>query len=244
VRMDLSSSPAIVDALIRLGGFAPIVDGVVISQDPPHVHSSGNGVELSWPLSEGRFVVCLSPYEFDTDRKGMILRYRIDGWPQDWSLDSFGLSIGEVGNLRSYLRNGYTSWDGSFYVEPEALRGLGLIDDKMRQGYGMTQLLPRTGRGSVRPSRASRFSSSLMTKWRTRFASGQPRWHSMHGQARGYPRIASPVGAHGTTSMVRWMRPAFAIIWLPRLRRRRVGCRSAFSKLTTASRLKWAIGWR
>lgn len=57
--------------------------------------------------------------------------------------DSFGIRFAYVENLRVYLRNGYHSWDGSFYVEPEADR------TRVETGFAMTQLLPRSGSGSV-----------------------------------------------------------------------------------------------
>jgi len=149
MRFELSPSPAIINPLIRLGGFAPLVDGKIATQEPPHVDTSGPGTELSWGLPEGRFVLNVAPHEIEPGHTGLILRYRIEGRPEGNLLDSIGLHIKEIGNLRSYLRNGYTSWDGSFYVEPEALRGMDLVDGRMRQGFGMTQLLPRTGEGSA-----------------------------------------------------------------------------------------------
>ncbi len=43
---------------------------------------------------------------------------------------------------------GYQSWDGSYFVEPDALSGL-IPDPKMLTGHAMTALLPRRGAGAV-----------------------------------------------------------------------------------------------
>ncbi|MBI5649109.1 MAG: hypothetical protein HZC40_01460 [Chloroflexi bacterium] len=75
------------------------------------------------------------------------LRYWIAGLND--APDSFGVGFQRVENLRAYLRNGYTSWDGSFYVEPEALRDFQEYEARPETGFAMTQLLPRDKTGSV-----------------------------------------------------------------------------------------------
>jgi alpha-galactosidase len=77
------------------------------------------------------------------------VRYWIEGLPPSLALDSFGLQFQAVENLRSYLRNGYTSWDGSTYVDVEALADFGLHETRPETGYAMTQLLPRHGENSL-----------------------------------------------------------------------------------------------
>ena len=51
----------------------------------------------------------------------LVLRYWLEDLPKDTVLDSFGLCFEQVENVHQYLRNGYFSWDGSYYVQPEAL---------------------------------------------------------------------------------------------------------------------------
>ncbi len=77
------------------------------------------------------------------------LRYWLGRPPDGVSLDSFGLRFDRVENLSTYLRNGYYSWDGSFYVEPEGLQQWEEYERRPEIGYAMTQLLPRSGSGSV-----------------------------------------------------------------------------------------------
>jgi hypothetical protein len=73
------------------------------------------------------------------------LRYWVEGLAPSHALDSFGLQFQGVENLRAYLRNGYTSWDGSAYVDIEALADFGPHEARPELGYAMTQLLPRHG---------------------------------------------------------------------------------------------------
>lgn len=53
------------------------------------------------------------------------LRYWIEGLAPSQALDSFGLYFQEIENVRSYLWNGYTSWDGSAYVDVESVIDFG-----------------------------------------------------------------------------------------------------------------------
>jgi len=80
---------------------------------------------------------------------GLWLRYWLEGVPTSQALDSFGLHFQGIENLRAYLRNGYTSWDGSAYVDVEALADFGPLETRPETGYAMTQLLPRHGEKSL-----------------------------------------------------------------------------------------------
>jgi hypothetical protein len=71
------------------------------------------------------------------------LRYWVGALAPDFMLDSFGLRFEAVENMRLYLRNGYNSWDGSSYHEPEAMQDPNA--DRPETGYAMTQILPRIG---------------------------------------------------------------------------------------------------
>lgn len=54
-----------------------------------------------------------------------------------------------MSNVRQYLRNGYMSWDGSYFVEPAAAREVVKADPTIAQGYASTALLPHDGSGAV-----------------------------------------------------------------------------------------------
>jgi len=84
------------------------------------------------------------------DAQGHIrIQYWVERLPQDLVLDSFGLCCEQVENLRQYLRNGYFSWDGSYYVQPDTMAGFEGNVSQFETGYGMCQLLPRHGSGSL-----------------------------------------------------------------------------------------------
>ncbi|MBN1119765.1 MAG: alpha-galactosidase [Anaerolineae bacterium] len=79
----------------------------------------------------------------------VVLRYWLEGLDPSLVLTSFGLQFQEIENLRAYLRNGYTSWDGSAYVDVEALADFGPHEIRPDTGYAMTQLLPHHGEKSL-----------------------------------------------------------------------------------------------
>src|SRR5918993_61906 len=70
------------------------------------------------------------------------------GVPPSLEVDGFGFRIGGIEGVRAYLRSGYFSWDGSFYVAPSALSALD-ANPKLATGYAMTQLLPERGEGGA-----------------------------------------------------------------------------------------------
>jgi alpha-galactosidase len=85
------------------------------------------------------------------DESGRIwLRYWLESIPEDTALMSFGLRFNLVGEARAFLRNGYFSWDGSYYV---ALNDI--APDSSVQGYAMTQFLPTADGIARRPLSAA-----------------------------------------------------------------------------------------
>jgi len=65
------------------------------------------------------------------------------------------------------LRNGYNSWDASFYVEPEGLAELPSYETHTSSGFAMTQLLPRFGSSHLVLGfdRHDRFQHTLALIW-------------------------------------------------------------------------------
>jgi hypothetical protein len=74
-----------------------------------------------------------------------LLRYWIAGFPEQLRLDSFGLHFSAVENVRAYLRQGYHSWDGSYYIDPETSGRAAGETPEIQTGFAMTQFLPRSG---------------------------------------------------------------------------------------------------
>ncbi|MBI5300493.1 MAG: alpha-galactosidase [Chloroflexi bacterium] len=131
---------------ISLSGLRPVVNGVALNDAPVQVvHNDARGSELNFSLPDGAFGV-----EVTRENESRVwLRYWIANPSQNFALDSFGIRFAQIENLRAYLRNGYTSWDGSFYVEPDALRAWEEYETRPETGFAMTQLVPRSGASSV-----------------------------------------------------------------------------------------------
>jgi hypothetical protein len=73
------------------------------------------------------------------------IRAVLDG---DHQPASIGIRLRARG-VRQYLRNGYTSWDGSYFVDPRAARDVATSDPSITAGYAMTALLPIAGDGAL-----------------------------------------------------------------------------------------------
>lgn len=118
--------------MIGLHEFLPLLDGVV----PGHLVESDG----SWRLADGS--------RMRLERNGERWRVVLDGFAGERRIASLGLRL-TAGNVRQYLRNGYMSWDGSFFVEPGAAGEVAKADPKLTEGYAMTALLPHGGPGAT-----------------------------------------------------------------------------------------------
>jgi hypothetical protein len=97
-------------------------------------------------LGNGLFTLEISQ---DPDAGRIWIRCGLEGFDLAQPLDSFGLHFHEIENLRAYLRSGYTSWDGSAYVDVDSLAELDPREARPELGYAMTQLIPRQGEGTL-----------------------------------------------------------------------------------------------
>ena len=126
---------------VIFSGLLPLVDGSVPEHEP--VLATDNA--LDWRLRDGSTV----QLHWGQAREGLQLSLSLSGFAGEKRLQSLGLRIGTVGNVRQYLRNGYTSWDGSYFVEPDAARLAGEADPKILTGHAATALLARGGGAAV-----------------------------------------------------------------------------------------------
>ena len=128
---------------VTLRGAEPVLNGIPLEAWTCEVISVDHeGIELRYlSPSLGRGIFGLQANQSDSQIK---IRYWVEGLPPDLVLDSFGLRFDQVENVRQYLRNGYFSWDGSYYVQPDTIP----VDPSaahVETGYGMCQFLPRYG---------------------------------------------------------------------------------------------------
>lgn len=147
--LDPSMNLNIETSLVSLLGAQPVLDGLILEDRQVEVENNDQAILLRYnaPALQGGVFVLQTRRP---DSAGRVwLRYWLEDLPADRRLDSFGLHFDRVENLRAYLRQGYFSWDGSFYVQPEALAGLEDGDSHLLTGYAMTQILPRSGPGAV-----------------------------------------------------------------------------------------------
>lgn len=111
------------------------------------IHSDSEQIELRYTsLSLGGSAFGLKVIH---QEERISIRYWLERLPLDLILDSFGLRFEQVENVRQFLRNGYFSWDGSYYVQPDTLPTIEEGMPRVETGYGMCQFLPRYGSGSL-----------------------------------------------------------------------------------------------
>jgi hypothetical protein len=141
---------------ILLTKVAPLVNGSVMRCHAPHVEPTATGWTVSWPIRDGvgtRFVLAITSIANagDAAAHGLRLDVSLEA-PAGTTLepiDSLGLSIGRAANVLRYLRNGYTSWDGSYFVEPDSGRGIVDADPGALTGHAVTALVARSGGAAV-----------------------------------------------------------------------------------------------
>jgi alpha-galactosidase len=134
------SGPAFGALGIRLAEISPLIDGEVPAHGPPEIA----GDRIAWPLDEGRAVL-----EIVREGEALRLRFRCDGLAAGRSVDSLGLRFARGTGVRRYLRNGYQSWDGSFFVAPGTPAGDGPPGKAPTLGFAMTALLGEGNEGAL-----------------------------------------------------------------------------------------------
>jgi alpha-galactosidase len=116
----------------------PLIDGAV----PAVARREERDGEIVWHLEGGGAVRLIIAQDGDLQR----LRVSLDGAAS--APLSLGIRMAARG-VRSYLRNGYQSWDGSFFVEPGTPAGDGPPPKAPTLGFALTALLPESGSGAL-----------------------------------------------------------------------------------------------
>lgn len=151
---------------MQLAGVVPLVDGEPPACEVPTLVAGGNVWTLTWKLADGsgRSVVLKVRREAGADgtraasaetrspaqdQAVLVLDIALEGVRIDERVDSVGLRFGAVSGVLRYLRNGYTSWDGSYFVEPTNADDLAGAGAAVSNGYAMTALVGRAGGTAV-----------------------------------------------------------------------------------------------
>ena len=122
--------------VVSLYGLRPVVNGTVY--DVRGTAQDDGTITFSLPTISSDTQLWFEVSVQGEHHLGM--RYGLSGFPETEALRSFGIRFEQVSNLRAFLRNGYFSWDGSYYVQPEEYAVGATV-----QGYAMAQLLPLYG---------------------------------------------------------------------------------------------------
>ncbi|MFL5296645.1 MAG: glycoside hydrolase family 36 protein [Phenylobacterium sp.] len=129
---------------LSLGGLQPLIDGEPVAAETRVVTPTG----VAWRLKGGFAGVCVD-LAISASEEGLQLAISLSGLDPARTIDSVGLRFAAVEGVARYLRNGYQSWDGSFFVEP----GEPVADDiparSPRAGFAFTALALKDGPGAV-----------------------------------------------------------------------------------------------
>jgi alpha-galactosidase len=123
---------------IRLTGIEPLLDGAV----PAHRLANSAPDQIEWALDEGGSITL-------TIEEGNTTRLDISAEGLAAAPLSLGLRFAAISGVRRYLRNGYHSWDGSFFADPGTLAGDAPAGKEPTLGFGMTALVPTDAPGAV-----------------------------------------------------------------------------------------------
>ncbi len=123
---------------VRMGAPIPLVDGVPVTCTTIEIERD----RISWILEQGRATLSLT-------RIGDLIRLDLALEQPKAAPASLGLRFAEVEGVRAYLRNGYQSWDGSYFVPPGTPAGDGPPAKAPNLGFAMTALLPAGDDGAA-----------------------------------------------------------------------------------------------
>ena len=107
----------------------------------PLFAARGIRIDIVTPLLDGE------PADLDLSIEGDPLAIDVTA-PAGTAPHAIGLRL-KVAGARAYLRNGYQSWDGCYFVAPGTPAGDGPPAKAPTLGFAMTALLPQDGTGAV-----------------------------------------------------------------------------------------------
>ena len=149
-----ADSGSVSAAGILLGHIEPLLDGQAVVCSGPEIRASGGGWTLSWSRgpptgSTAAKAVILLRITRLLNEGALRLDLALEAADPDVRPQSIGLRFGNTAGVLRYLRNGYTSWDGSYFVSPDEARGETYSGADAATGYAMTALMGYTGESCV-----------------------------------------------------------------------------------------------
>ena len=157
--MNLSalSSPSL-DLLldeIRLENLQPMINGEIFgdwqishqSESLGEDSTISRSIQFQSPQLIGvifKLIINLQNEELES-----FLSFQLDGLADDFVLNSFGIYFENVTGFRSFLKNGYHSWDGSNYIDVKTLEPQSNKATLVQKGFAMIQFIPESGFGSA-----------------------------------------------------------------------------------------------
>lgn len=133
-------SIACAGAGIRFCEIAPLLNGDIAACEPAQVLREGETSIVRWLIRTGVGKAFVLRVRSCDESQPLQLALSLEGAPAGTCVDSLGLRFGRCDGAQRYLRNGYTSWDGSFFVELEEGQS-SEPDPKSLHGYAMTALV-------------------------------------------------------------------------------------------------------
>jgi alpha-galactosidase len=138
---------------IVLSDLCPLIDGAPLAFAAPRVDAMEDGWTITWPIQHGpgsRFVLTIALQDPSSGAAAGALR--LDASLEEAAgatIESIGLRIGRAAPVLRYLRNGYTSWDGSYFLELDSARGVVTAETGALTGHAVTALVARDGAAAV-----------------------------------------------------------------------------------------------
>lgn len=124
---------------IVIAAIEPLLDGAVPAHRPATVVPGG----VEWTLASG------GALRLAIVDDGEIIRLDMSASALSEAPLSLGMRFGAVSGVQRYLRNGYHSWDGSFFADPGTPAGDAPPGKEPTLGFAMTALVPTDAPGAV-----------------------------------------------------------------------------------------------
>lgn len=136
----------VVLGLLSLGGGWPEVDGRVFRNAPFETRTDATGGTVAvYDLgTTGRMEVRISIVP-----TGGTVRYTLRNVAPQSTIRRFGMHFDAVAGMKRFYRSGYHSWDGSYFVQPDALGAFSGPELTIEKSFGVTELIPGDGRAAL-----------------------------------------------------------------------------------------------